>query len=166
VLCERESEGNALQLDMHGSHEHDAEAKRKRHVDDQYDQSDNETRNLQKRPRLDYRHLQKSFPDEEESEEQILTSVEIIYPTFAETLLSNDDPKSLSKAKCSLEWPEWEKAIGIELVQLHEMDTWQLEEKPPDVIPIMNKWVLTQKYNKAGEPVKYKARLITKGYAQ
>jgi len=62
---------------------------------------------------------------------------------FAETPLGNNDPKSLSRAKCSLEWPEWENAIGTELMQLHKMGTWQLEEKPPDVIPIMNKWVLT-----------------------
>jgi len=54
VLHEGESEGNTPQLDVHGSHEYDIEAKRKRHVDDQHDQSDNETRNLQKQPRLDY----------------------------------------------------------------------------------------------------------------
>jgi len=48
VLREGESEGNAPQSDVHGSHEHDAEAKRKLHIDDQYDQSDNETRNLRK----------------------------------------------------------------------------------------------------------------------
>ena len=36
VLHEGESEGNAPQLDMHGSHEYDAEAKRKWHIDDQH----------------------------------------------------------------------------------------------------------------------------------
>jgi len=71
--------------------------------------------------------------------------------------LGNDDPKLLSEAKHSPEWPEWKKAIGVELVQLHKIGTWKLEEKPPDVIPIMNKWILTRKYNKAGELVKYKA---------
>ena len=35
-----------------------------------------------------------------------------------------------------------------------------------DAKPITNKWVLTKKYNKAGELVKYKAHLVTKGYSQ
>jgi len=94
------------QLDVHGSHEHNAEAKRKQHIDDQHNQSDNETRNLQKQPRLDYQYLQKSFPDEEESKERILISAEIIYATFAETPLGNNNPKSLSEANHSLEWPK------------------------------------------------------------
>jgi len=51
--------------------------------------------------------------------------VEIIYATFAETPLGNNDPKLLSEAKCSPEWPKWEKAIGVELTQLYEMVTWQ-----------------------------------------
>ena len=46
------------------------------------------------------------------------------------------------------------------------MDTWELVDKPPDSIPIANKWVLTKKFNKDSEPVKYKARLVVKGFAQ
>ena len=39
-------------------------------------------------------------------------------------------------------------------------------EKPSDAVLISNKWVLTKKYNKAGELVKYKVRLIAMGCAQ
>ena len=46
------------------------------------------------------------------------------------------------------------------------MGTWELVDKPHDAVPIANKWVLTKKYNKDGELVKYKARLIVKGCAQ
>ena len=36
------------------------------------------------------------------------------------------EPESLEEAKRSPEWPEWEKAIKIELDQLTEMGTWNL----------------------------------------
>ena len=56
--------------------------------------------------------------------------------------------------------PKWEEAIQTELDQLAWMHTWRLMKKPSNAVPISNKWVLTKKYNKAGELVKYKARLI------
>jgi len=46
------------------------------------------------------------------------------------------------------------------------MGTWKLVEKPPDVIPITNKWVFTKKQDKMGQIIKYKARLVAKGCAQ
>ena len=56
--------------------------------------------------------------------------------------------------------------MQVELKQLHEMGTWELVEKPPDVVPITNKWVFVRKRNKLGEIVKYKARLVARGYSQ
>ena len=58
------------------------------------------------------------------------------------------------------------KAIKVELDQLTKMGTWKLVEKPKDAIPISNKWVFLEKYNKNGEILKYKARLIAKGCSQ
>src|SRR6266850_4303135 len=46
------------------------------------------------------------------------------------------------------------------------MGTWKLVEKPPDVIPIANKWVFAKKRDKMGQIIKYKARLVAKGCAQ
>ena len=46
------------------------------------------------------------------------------------------------------------------------MGTWQLVEKPEGAVPIRNKWVLVKKHNKAGEIIKYKARMVAKGCAQ
>jgi hypothetical protein len=46
------------------------------------------------------------------------------------------------------------------------MGTWRLVEKPPDAIPIANKWTFVRKRNRTGEIVKYKARLVAKGCAQ
>jgi hypothetical protein len=56
--------------------------------------------------------------------------------------------------------------IQTELDQLSHMGTWELVDKPLGAIPILNKWVFTKKRNKEGVLTKYKARLITKGYAQ
>ena len=46
------------------------------------------------------------------------------------------------------------------------MGTWKLVECPTDAIPIGNKWVFLRKYNKLGELLKYKGRLVAKGCAQ
>jgi hypothetical protein len=46
------------------------------------------------------------------------------------------------------------------------MGTWELVERPPDAIPIANKWRFVRKRNKAGEIIKYKAWLVAKGCAQ
>jgi len=73
---------------------------------------------------------------------------------------------SLKDAKKSADWPKWEKAVQIELTQLQQMGTWRLVEKPPDAIPLANKWTFVRKRNKAGEIVKHKARLVVKGCAQ
>ena len=58
------------------------------------------------------------------------------------------------------------KSIGAKLGQLAKMNTWELVKCPDNVVPIPDKWVLFRKYNKAGELVKYKARLVVKGCAQ
>ena len=44
------------------------------------------------------------------------------------------------------------------------MGTWELVDKLSDATPIANKWVLTKKYNKEGELIKYKVRLVAKGF--
>ena len=49
---------------------------------------------------------------------------------------------------------------------LKEMGTWETVQKPPDAVPIANKWVFVKKRNKQGEVVRYKARLVAKGCTQ
>jgi hypothetical protein len=81
-------------------------------------------------------------------------------------LEGDDDQPTLEQAKRSLEWPEWERAIQAELVQLQQKGTWKLIEKPADTIPISNKWVLTKKCDKEGNVVKYKAQLVARCFTQ
>jgi len=56
--------------------------------------------------------------------------------------------------------------MDIELNQLLEMGTWKLVDPPPNAIPIANKWVYIKKRDQLGKLIKYKARLVVKGYAQ
>ena len=37
---------------------------------------------------------------------------------------------------------------------------------PEDAVPLTNKWVFTKKFGSGGELLKYKGRLVVKGYAQ
>ena len=41
-----------------------------------------------------------------------------------------------------------------------------LVSTPKDAVPLNNKWVFAKKYGKGGELLKYKGRLVVKGYAQ
>src|SRR6266567_4287468 len=108
--------------------------------------------------RMDYHYLHNPFPDQEdEANEATFSSNEELF-----AIITGDELTSLKEAKKSPDWPEWEKAIQIELTQLQKMETWRLVEKPPDTILIANKWTFVKKRNKAGEVVKHKARLVAK----
>jgi hypothetical protein len=109
---------------------------------------------------VDYRFLHDPFPDEEE------TSMALLEKEEALAVLPDDECRDLRQARKSPEWPEWERAIQSELEQLNRMGTWRLVDKPPDSIPISNKFVFTKKRDNAGNTIKYKARLVAKGYAQ
>jgi len=56
--------------------------------------------------------------DNDDVHETTLTSAEIIYAVFADQSYGRNEPKTLNDAWKLPEWPEWEKAINIELEQL------------------------------------------------
>ena len=121
--------------------------KRKREIEDEPEKM------VTRAKRVDYRYLDDPYPDEFEVQESF-------------TVSPSGEPESLEEAKRSPEWPEWEKAIKVELDQLTEMGTWNLVDKSTEAIPISNKWVFLKKFNKDGEIIKYKARLVAKGCSQ
>ena len=104
-------------------------------------------------------YVNNPFPDEEEA-----GIVEVREEAFV--IIPEMDLDSLKEARESEDWPKWKHAIQVELDQLKCMGTWQLVEKPEGAMPIRNKWVLVKKRNKAGEIIKYKVRMVTKGCAQ
>jgi Reverse transcriptase (RNA-dependent DNA polymerase) len=91
---------------------------------------------------------------------------EVVSAVIDCTNLASEDPQSLAEARNTSEWPEWEKAVQIELQQLKDRQMWKLTDPPDNRIPIKNKWVFQKKYNKEGMLTKYKARLVAKGYSQ
>ena len=86
----------------------------------------------------DYRYLNDPYPDEED----MLTSDD---ESTNSAIIPGDELYSLAKARRSLDWPEWEKAAKSEYNQLLEMETWKLVDKPPDAVPIANKWTFVKK---------------------
>ena len=51
----------------------------------------------------------------EEKNNSPITATEAIYLAYNDSSLAPDDPLTLQEAKASPDWPEWEKAIQVEL---------------------------------------------------
>ena len=81
-----------------------------------------ERRKLRTKAPVNYRFLNDSFPNEEENKIALVAELDI-YQFYCETPLGGEDPKTLQEAKASSDWPEWEKAIHVELNQLDHMGT-------------------------------------------
>jgi hypothetical protein len=56
--------------------------------------------------------------------------------------------------------------MGEEMSSIEENETWSLCDLPQGCQAIGLKWVFKVKRNEQGDVVKYKARLVVKGYAQ
>ncbi|GBE80154.1 hypothetical protein SCP_0213570 [Sparassis crispa] len=124
-------------------------------------------RTRRKTVRHDYRLMHDPEADEDLDNDPDKSNAELVYIAMSTHGNADaDEPKTLSDAKRSLKWPKWEQAVQTELNQLQGMETWELVEPPKDRKPVGNKWVLVKKTNKEGEIIKYKARLVVKGYSQ
>lgn len=76
-----------------------------------------------------------------------------------------DEEISLTDAVTGPEKEQWLKAIGEEIKSFIDNDTWELVERPQVGTVVKNKWVFKKKYNSNGE-VRYRARLVAKGFTQ
>ena len=110
-----------------------------------------------------YQILQEPHQDQifEEGEYESLQEIDQTY-----AIIAGDELTDLHDAKKSPDWLEWQKAMDEEIKLLTEMGTWELVDKPPDTVPIPNKWVFLKKRNKEGLVTRYWARLVIKGCAQ
>ncbi|KAF0739234.1 hypothetical protein Ae201684P_012854 [Aphanomyces euteiches] len=77
-----------------------------------------------------------------------------------------DVPQSHREAMASKDHDEWAKAEQIELKQLRDAGTWKLAELPPGRKSIGSRWTYAKKTNATSEVVRYKARLVCKGFSQ
>jgi hypothetical protein len=62
--------------------------------------------------------------------------------------------------------PKWDNAMDEEMVALDANSIWELVVLLKDKKAIGCKWVYKIKHNGDGSMNRYKARLVTKGYAQ
>ena len=80
--------------------------------------------------------------------------------------MDSEYPNSVTEARASSEWPEWEKAAKAELDMLSEKGTWKLVDLPSGRKAIGNRWVFTKKFDEKGNLSRYKARLVAQGFSQ
>lgn len=76
------------------------------------------------------------------------------------------DPLTVKEALNRCDADQWRLAMQTEYEALMDNGTWDLADLPTDKKPINTKWVFKTKKDVAGNIVKYKARLVGKGYAQ
>jgi hypothetical protein len=94
-------------------------------------------------------YLEDAF-DEGDDQTSLITK-----ETYA--VMAGDELNSLAEAKHTPDWPKWWKGMEEEIKMLNEKGTWKLVEKPPDVIPISNKWTFVRKGDKEGIITCYRA---------
>ena len=61
--------------------------------------------------------------------------------------------------------PDWKSAMDDEMKSIKKNETWKLVSPPKDYKPIGLKWVFKIKRGQNNQILKYKARLVVKGYA-
>uniref|UniRef100_A0A2A4JV98 Uncharacterized protein n=1 Tax=Heliothis virescens TaxID=7102 RepID=A0A2A4JV98_HELVI len=76
------------------------------------------------------------------------------------------EPQSVEEALSGPMAKEWKDAMNSEFESLLQNNTWTLVTLPENKRVIPCKWVFKMKTNANGEVVRYKARLVIKGFAQ
>lgn len=77
-------------------------------------------------------------------------------------------PQNLEEAKEMMDWPKLEGVVNEEMKMLTKMETWEEEplEVPPRKSVIDCHFVFAIKRNEKGNVIKYKARLVARGFIQ
>ena len=104
--------------------------------------------------------VQQGFIEEVDDSKELATMVAVAIAEMDEI-----EP-SYEKADMRSNWPEWKKVIDVELENLKMAGTWEVVERPSSVNIVDSKWVFQLKKNAKGEIVKWKARLVARGFTQ
>lgn len=76
-------------------------------------------------------------------------------------------PQSYAEAMGSNKAEQWRVACDAEMNMMKTMNVWRVVDKPDGMVPIDLKWVFTyKKVDEQGNPVKFKACLVAKGFRQ
>lgn len=76
------------------------------------------------------------------------------------------EPNSYKQALADEDCGQWKKAMTEEYDQLIKNNTWELVERKPGLKIVDNKWVYKKKQGIEGTLIRYKARLVARGFAQ
>ena len=89
------------------------------------------------------------------------------YPSTEYVLISDEgEPESLKEVLSHPEKNQWMKAMQEEMESLQKNGTYKLVELPKGKRPLKCKWVFKLKKDGNGKLVRYKARLVVKGFKQ
>lgn len=81
-------------------------------------------------------------------------------------LSSFSDPQTIEEALSSPYAKQWRQAMDEEYNSLIKNNTWSLRKLPSGKKVLPSKWVYKSKTDQNGNIVRFKARLVIKGYAQ
>ncbi|KAK8921677.1 hypothetical protein KSP39_PZI020061 [Platanthera zijinensis] len=101
------------------------------------------------------------YPDSSSPPRRMRT-LEEIYKQ-GEVVLNISTPSNFEEAYSS---PAWKQAMDEEIKMVVKNNTWVLVTKPPQADIIGLKWIFKLKEKEDGSVLKYKARIVAKGYSQ
>ena len=76
------------------------------------------------------------------------------------------DPASYDYAMQTPEAPFWQIAMMVEFQSLLDNGMWELVDLPPGRTTVKNRWVYITKRDTKGDIIRYKVRLVAKGFTQ
>lgn len=77
-----------------------------------------------------------------------------------------EEPESYKQATVGANADDWKKAKQEEYDALIKNDTWELVERPSDVKIVDNRWVYKVKPETDSSQMKFRARLVARGFTQ
>ncbi|KAH9109521.1 hypothetical protein AeMF1_015438, partial [Aphanomyces euteiches] len=123
-------------------------------------------RNSIRPPRRNFDYQQLACAVDLEDHIQSSITIDGLEFAYSATMYNDDVPQSHSEAMRSADREKWIEAEKLEMKQLLDAKTWKLVELPKDRKSIGTRWTYARKVNANGEVVRYKARLVCKGYSQ
>jgi len=76
------------------------------------------------------------------------------------------EPNSVAEAKQTKFWLNWEEAMEREIQSQQANGTWDLVKRPAHAKILKNRWIFKIKHNPLNDDIKFKARLVVKGFHQ
>lgn len=98
--------------------------------------------------------------DDEEFTEAVNTAVTMTAPC------RDDEPQTIKEALSGPEKTYWEEAIAEEYESFEKNRAWTLTQLPKGKKAVKCKWVFKKKMGLEGQLLRYKVRLVAKGYTQ